>query len=328
MFESRINTIVEEIIAIFEVENAPIKFADLFSRGDLPDYIKAYFKAELVWIIYKEKINIQSNLQTFSQSNEEQLSTFQTKLMLSLELSLEEFRKHLLFGTQLFFNHAIRPLFTIEHYLFDNNFSRYYEVVEFRLGYLNTAFKNYNEIAMDFISCLKKENQVTMISKDNFMQIILDANSNLFNDIDSFDLSNLFEPMKTCFTDNDGNLALPIDAILIFFDDLRNEQIYDFVKAQKKSKKLDILNQDDLQIMINDIFLFLEEERENMKDELDFDDLLDDMEMIGSDTETTIEETTDEVQGDSISLEEKKETTDEDIDDDFSAFADSILSEK
>ncbi len=258
MFEAYINRLTEKNFALFNNDCDKIRFGDIFSHAELSEYLITYFKAELKWIIFKEKINVQSNISTSVQSGDEQLAIFKKNLHENLVIYRDDLKERINYATKIYFNYSIRPVFTLDKFLFEHSFAKHYDTLEFRLGYLH-GFENYHEMAKNYLSCIKEEGVTQLISNQNFMQVIKDANAALFTNIDSFDLSLIFSSMVECFTNDNNKVELPIEALLIFFDDVDNKAIYDFVEERKKERSLSILDEDDLQILFNDIALFVSE---------------------------------------------------------------------
>lgn len=258
MFEKYIDECLEKNFSLFADNDDIIKFGHIFSVEGVSRFILQYFEAELKWLIFKEKINIQSDINLSADSGDIQLDMFKKSLFSKLMIYKDDLRERVVTSVKIHFNYMIRPLFTIEKFIFENSFAKSAEEIQRRLDYLR-GYPNLRDVADNYLSLITSENKYQPVSRENFMRVVQDADRAFFMDVDALDLYDYLEPMFECFQSKDGEIGVPIEAFLIYFDDKNNSEIFSFLLNIRSEKKLRILNPDDIRIVLNDLVLFIEE---------------------------------------------------------------------
>jgi hypothetical protein len=272
MFEKYIDYKIAKNYSQLDSKRDIMKFGNIFSVKGVEKYILQYFEAELKWLIYKEKINIQSDIHISADPSEVQLSMFKRSLFGKLMINKSDLKERVAFAVKIHFNFMLRPLFTIEKFIFENSFSKPAEEIERKMEYLR-GYQNLHDVARNFLDCVVKDADTNIISAENFMSVIKDADKSFFYDVDAFDLFDYMEPMFRCFEQEDGRIEMPFEAFLLYFDDKNNRELYSYLLDLKSEKGLGLLDEDDIQIVLNDLVLFIEERNAGNPQEFDDDDI-------------------------------------------------------
>lgn len=229
MFEKEIEAL-EKIIRNNTIASAPAVSLRNILESNIPQNVKSYFRGEVEWIMYKERIT-EKRSSKFNYAIEDiQLLQEQMDVLLvyNFAFSAQEFAKTLDNCVHFIFNFLCRPQWTLESFLFDEK-----KIIPFKELAIKFRFcSDYSYYWLILEKHFASKNR-TEISKDEFVSLIKKIDAEIIKQHSSEDLARMTESffgfvnyIQQHLYPTDHHM-LPTKALMYFFND---KKVFSVVK--------------------------------------------------------------------------------------------------
>ena len=222
MFEREISNLKRNLSAKVDLAQRFIYLKDILEINDLHWAYKAYFNAEIDWLIYREQLSREEHLNFDFSSLDfvEIFEKFDPLLKQYARYERKDFINAINSAIKTRLNFLIRPRTALKWFIFRGEPTRSIFEIKLRLNY----FADYSYLREGFLAWLEERN----LNDDNDLLSILEFEKALEQiDNDSvFDLNpeqfaELLSPLFDLFSEasEEGELTIPVEALILFFDD-------------------------------------------------------------------------------------------------------------
>jgi hypothetical protein len=231
MFEKTIQKLIEEISGKADFSGKK-KVESIISESGLPEWFAKYLRAEVDWWIYREKIVISSS-HHFEVPEDEMNGCFDNLKPLYSEnasISKAEYDKITDIAVKLRINYLSRPRTTLLWTIFRNEPTRKKEEILQRLEFFSEYDYLLNSIK-EQIGSKYPGTSGNLVSLREFSEIIGLADENHLFQLTPGEFIELLDPLfdNLGAPDESGEIALPVEAVLIFLDDKGINPVIDYL---------------------------------------------------------------------------------------------------
>jgi|GEM_PF-2792598 len=313
MFEKYINRKQEQISSVLELSESRNNISEVLDNDDIDKSIKHYIYSEVEWWIYKIK-EARSEIKYFDMEDSElrqEYNKLDSLLKRKAILSKDEFRKLIDGAIKARFNILLRPRISLGWFVYRDYEKISINEIKYRLKY----FTDYSYIYDGFIKWANenKFDDTENIELEKFNSVIEEIDNEFVFNLNSDGLISLLEPLYKIFDykNAEGNYLLPIEALIVFFDDKSIYQLVDKFDEQINEAGIEFLDQTSLLEIIQSLSGQNEEEEEVEGDDINVDSI--DNEDLGVEESIEENEVEDFEEGgfDEVEIEDENEGIDE-----------------
>lgn len=249
MFEVEIDNIIKitQAKTVGDAEKIPLP---KILSADIPKPIKIFFRAQVEQWLREEK-SARTSSKRFNEFHSDVQSLQQQIDLLMLKnftFEREEFLQLLDDAVHLQFNYLCRPQWTLQNFLFNNTSTSSTKEIEFKLNYFSD-FKYFKEILLRYFS----EKGLVQIQIDEFRTLVKRIDAQIVQQHNSRELANLTLPISVFLNKGQEKTgdAVPVDALIVFFDDKELLNIKERLEIEKA--KIQELSIDELANLIEKV---------------------------------------------------------------------------
>jgi len=251
MFEQYIESNWKRNIAPIDNQKDVIRLIDVINIPDLDKYVKVFLNAELEWLIYREKIKFLSNPNIDANNALKDYNEYEKILRSNIIVKKRDLVTKIEFASKIHINYLVRPIFSLKRFIFGSDFSKPANEIILKLNYFSEYYYLINDIA-DFINekIVQAGNSI-QINSDTFSEVIQEIDNYYINFTNKTQFEELFSPIINYF--NVFNQVIPIDSLILFFDDKEKKNVVDLLFDIKVSKG-EIITNDNFRNILMEIY--------------------------------------------------------------------------
>jgi hypothetical protein len=262
MFERVIAQTIQKITAETVQERSLIPLLDILQDERIPSRIKPFFETEVHWWLYNEMLARGAN-KRFDYDNPELASLINYLEQVQFRharFEREEFVTVLDSAVKLIYNYLCRPQTTLKWYIFRGQPVKPLREVMLRFS----AFVDYEYFRNVFIEWVdrKRAERPTFdaISATEFERVIRRTDDQILLNCTVEDLLDIMDPLFD-FIGEGPQKSLPVDALIIFFDDKNIKKLVDQLEAYHK-RGGESVTRDEFVTLLDELLSSAEEEPE------------------------------------------------------------------
>ena len=231
MFEYHINRISNDIIKNVNFSDPSIKLSTILDNPDIPQFCKKFFDAEADWLIYEEGLIRQANA-NFDFSDQEFSGIFQqldAALKNNTVFSKQDFSDLVKNSVMTRINFLTSPKRALKWFVFRGEPTKSINEITSRILYFvdypyltELLYQKISESAKDSMSVFEFEKIIEKIDAQNISGFKTDK------------LIDLLTPVFEILSDQDDNPNVPVEALIIFFNDKGFANLGTFLKRNSK----------------------------------------------------------------------------------------------
>lgn len=234
MFEREINALIQQIGREVLRDRSTISLTDILHHEAIPGRLKPFFETEVQWWLYNERLGRGANKRFDFEAPElaSLLNYLEQVQMRHARFEREEFQSVLDSAVKLTFNYLCRPQTTLRWYIFRGQPTKPLREVMLRFG----AFSDYGYFFTVFSEwvdrkCAERPG-FDAISSVEFERVTRRIDDQILLSCTVEDLLGIMTPLFE-FIGADGR-SIPIDALIIFFDDKNIRKLVDGLDLAKR----------------------------------------------------------------------------------------------
>lgn len=234
MFEREINALIQQIGREVLRDRSTISLTDILHHEAIPARLKPFFETEVQWWLYNERLGRGANKRFDFEAPElaSLLNYLEQVQMRHARFEREEFQSVLDSAVKLTFNYLCRPQTTLRWYIFRGQPTKPLREVMLRFG----AFSDYGYFFTVFSEwvdrkCAERPG-FDAISSVEFERVTRRIDDQILLSCTVEDLLGIMTPLFE-FIGADGR-SIPIDALIIFFDDKNIRKLVDGLDLAKR----------------------------------------------------------------------------------------------
>ena len=242
MFEREINQTIQTLAAEVLREQTFVPLLSIVEDERIPWRFKPFFTTEVQWWLHNEALSRATN-KRFDYSHPELtslLSYLEQVQFRHARFERDDFLVVLDSAVKLTYNYICRPQTTLKWYIFRGEPVKPLREVMLRFG----AFGDYEYFSTVFAEWVeRKQSERTTfdaISSTEFERVIRRIDDQILLSCTVEDLLELMSPFFE-FISTDPDLGVPIDALVIFFDDKNIKKLVDHLEAYRSRGRTHIL---------------------------------------------------------------------------------------
>lgn len=242
MFEREINQTIQTLAAEVLREQTFVPLLSIVEDERIPWRFKPFFTTEVQWWLHNEALSRAIN-KRFDYSHPELtslLSYLEQVQFRHARFERDDFLVVLDSAVKLTYNYICRPQTTLKWYIFRGEPVKPLREVMLRFG----AFGDYEYFSTVFAEWVeRKQSERTTfdaISSTEFERVIRRIDDQILLSCTVEDLLELMSPFFE-FISTDPDLGVPIDALVIFFDDKNIKKLVDHLEAYRSRGRTHIL---------------------------------------------------------------------------------------
>lgn len=277
MFERVIAQTIQKITAETLQERSLIPLADILQDPRIPARIKPFFETEVHWWLYNEHLARAAN-KRFEYSHPELASLLNYLEQVQIRharFEREEFISVLDSGVKLTYNYLCRPQTTLKWYIFRGQPVKPLDEVMLRFS----AFVDYEYFRTVFIEWVdrKRAERPTFdaISATEFERVIRRTDDQILLNCTVEDLLEMMRPLFEFIGEGDEQ-KVPVDALVIFFDDKNIKRLVDQLEAYRDRGGADV-GREGFVALLDELLSMADDEPETDFSEVYQNDELDDV---------------------------------------------------
>lgn len=248
MFEKYIERKQEQVSSVLDLSESRNNISEVLDNDNIDKSIKHYIYSEVDWWIYKIRL-ARGEVKYFDMEDSElkqEYNKLDSMLKKKAILSNAEFTNLLNSAIKARFNVLLRPRIALVWFVYRDKDKLSINEIKHRLKY----FTDYSYIYDGFI---KKANENKfddndVIGLEDFKSIIEEVDNEFVFNLNSDGLISLLEPLYKIFDykNAEGNYLLPVEALIVFFDDKSIYQLVDKFDEQINEAGIEFLDQGSL----------------------------------------------------------------------------------
>jgi hypothetical protein len=275
MFERVIAQTIQRITSETLQERPSISLIEILEDERIPARLKPFFETEVHWWLYNENLARAAN-KRFNYEHPELASLLNYLEQVQFRharFEREDFLTVLDSAVKLTYNFLCRPRTTLKWYIFRGQPVRPLQEVMLRFG----AFSDYDYFRNVFAEWVerKQHERPTFdgISSTEFERIIRRIDDQILLNCTVEDLLGIIYPIFE-FIGEGGEMVVPIDALIIFFDDKNIKRLVDHLERARELGR-DVVGRDDFVSLLDELLSSADDEPETdfsnvyQNDELD-----------------------------------------------------------
>ena len=289
MFEQEINETIQRITRDVLQDKTLISLTDILNDPAIPNRFKAFFETEVHWWIYTDSLTRKRDRRfDFSHPEIASLLNYLEQIQVKhARYERDEFLSVLDRAVKLSYNYICRPQTTLKWYVFRGEPTKSLGETLLRMN----AFVDYPYFRTVFIDWVdrKREERPTFdsISAREFERIIRRIDDQILLSFTIDDLLEIMAPLFDFIGKGEAK-SVPIDALIVFFDDKHIGKLVEFLEKEKESKTH--VTPDSFAVLMDELLNNAEEERDIDFSTVYQEDALDDVvrdHLQGADVPTT-----------------------------------------
>lgn len=256
IFESEIETIMHSIRARTIGESESITLREVL-ESDIHPGIKAYFRAEVEKLLHKEREKeVRSQKFPYGLAEVMRLQE-QIDLLLQhhYEFDQKDFDSLLDEAVHFQFNYLCRPQFTLMNFLFENRRRIPVADIERKLDYC-VDYTYYREIIRRYIT----DHGLAKMTYEEFQSLLEKIDREIISLHTSWELARMLSALHR-FVDAglptarkpDGQPTLPINAVIVFFEDKKLLDIKERLELERDQRKVHVISMQELAHLIEKV---------------------------------------------------------------------------
>lgn len=262
MFEREINQTIQSLVAEVLREQTFVPLLTIVEDERIPWRFKPFFTTEVQWWLHNEALTRAAN-KRFDYNHPELtslLSYLEQVQFRHARFERDDFLVVLDSAVKLTFNYICRPQTTLKWYIFRGEPVKPLREVMLRFG----AFGDYEYFSTVFAEWVeRKQSERTTfdaISSTEFERVIRRIDDQILLSCTVEDLLELMSPFFE-FISTDPAQGVPIDALIIYFDDKNIKKLVDHLEAYRNRGRTHILR-DEFVAMLDELLTASEGEPE------------------------------------------------------------------
>lgn len=235
MFENYIKLIYNNTIEKMDVSTKYISISEI-SDFEIEDYYLNFIKADIDYLIYKDKLERLANPNFSFQNNEflekiEELTPFYKNSAQYLKYELLDLIKA---AVEIRLNILVRPLHALVWFVFKNELTKPLNEVLMKLNYLSDYPHIIEKVKNDLIEDNAENETNVLISSAEFKHRIVNIDLKFVADSDIDQLLDSLDTMFEFFNDkNDAGIpVIPAEALIVFIDDKGYKPLAGFLEKK------------------------------------------------------------------------------------------------
>lgn len=254
MFETEINHIIHVVTAKSIAEHESILLKQLMQgpRSEVPRCIKMYFRSEVERWLKEERKDFpkSTRFNYFLPEVQSLLQQMDTLLIYNYRFDQSDFASTLDDAVHLQFNYLCRPRWTLLSFIFDKISHTSAKNIVFKFGYFSD-YRYYGDIIKRYLT----DKGLAELNIEEFRNLSIKIDEKVLKQHTSAELAELTKPIFQFVNvgDYSPESLVPIDALIVFYDDKGMTEIKERLDAERDNHSLHHLTMKQLATLISDV---------------------------------------------------------------------------
>ncbi|MGE3799511.1 MAG: hypothetical protein AB7H80_00670 [Candidatus Kapaibacterium sp.] len=237
MFEQEINETIQRITRDVLQDKTLISLIDILEEPQIPNRFKAFFETEVHWWVYTDDLTRRRDRRfDFAHPEISSLLNYLEQIQVKhARFERDEFLSVLDKAVKLSYNYICRPQTTLKWYIFRGEPTKSLGETLLRLNAF-TDYPYFRTVFTDWVD-RKREERPTFdsISAREFERITRRIDDQILLSSSVDELLEIMNPLFDFIGKGEGR-SVPIDALIVFFDDKHIGKLVEFLEKEKEHR--------------------------------------------------------------------------------------------